>query len=378
MNIYRGRATGLDFDDLMDFLQYVFGMDGREESFTMLLPKLYKDRELTLNSNFVVTEDGKFRSAVGAYPIELNVLGEKLNVTGIGNVATHPSHSKKGYMREAMTMAINAMVESGTDISVLGGQRQRYAYYGYESVGNYTIFSVDHTNIRHYFRDKKLCKLTVKELKEDDRATLDSIYELCQSRPYHATRGRENLFDLLCSWNNKPFALFDGDSFAGYILRENDTICEFLVRDKKYISPAMMALCGDIEVSVPDFETEILEELFKYAEEWRTAQAQNALVLNFEGVISALLKFKASYTALADFTAVFKIEGYRAAENLRISVKDNKASVEKTEDAADYSLSHLEAMQLFFSTGDVLRKNLAPQIAAALPLPLYIYHCDNV
>ena len=147
MQIYKGIGTDhCDHEDLIDFLNYVFGMNGFDSGFYRLLPKLYRPAFRPEDHNFIVTEDGKLRAAVGSYPIALSVAGHELSAAGIGNVAAHPFHRGKGYMKDCMNMAMRDAVEQGLDFAVLGGRRQRYSYFGFEPAGLCAKFTLeDHT-----------------------------------------------------------------------------------------------------------------------------------------------------------------------------------------------------------------------------------------
>ena len=150
MEIYRGLAAGhCGHEELIDFLNYVFGMNGADSGFYRLLPKLYKPENRPEDYNYVVLEDGKLRAAVGAYPIELEVAGHVLRGAGIGNVAVHPFHRRKGYMKDAMGQAMEAILQSGADFAALGGQRQRYSYFGFEPAGLCGTFGLNSANLRH-------------------------------------------------------------------------------------------------------------------------------------------------------------------------------------------------------------------------------------
>lgn len=103
MQIYKGIGTDhCDHEDLIDFLNYVFGMNGFDSGFYRLLPKLYRPAFRPEDHNFIVTEDGKLRAAVGSYPIALSVAGHELSAAGIGNVAAHPFHRGKGWLHEGL------------------------------------------------------------------------------------------------------------------------------------------------------------------------------------------------------------------------------------------------------------------------------------
>ena len=59
MEIYKGIGEGkVDNETLVDFLNYVFGMNGDDTSFYKLLPKLYKPEYHPEKNNFIATEDG--------------------------------------------------------------------------------------------------------------------------------------------------------------------------------------------------------------------------------------------------------------------------------------------------------------------------------
>ena len=88
--LYKGRGTPDMYDDLMDFMNFVFGFDGNGEDFKKILPKLYDPERDPCRSNYVVTENGKLKAAIGAFDSKLSVGGEILPCRGIGNVAVHP------------------------------------------------------------------------------------------------------------------------------------------------------------------------------------------------------------------------------------------------------------------------------------------------
>ena len=69
MEIYKGIGTNhCDHEDLIDFLNYVFGMNGHDTGFYRLLPKLYRPHYRPEDYNFIVTEDGT------PYFLEINTL----------------------------------------------------------------------------------------------------------------------------------------------------------------------------------------------------------------------------------------------------------------------------------------------------------------
>ena len=65
-------------DDYLDFINLVFGFNGRDPDFLKMYPNLYKAEYDPCYNNFVATEDGKLRAAIGVYPRTFSVMGEVL------------------------------------------------------------------------------------------------------------------------------------------------------------------------------------------------------------------------------------------------------------------------------------------------------------
>ena len=72
-----------------------------------------------------------------------------LEIAGIGGVSSHPRSRGAGYMRQLMHHLVQRMRDEGKHLSWLGGQRQRYAYFGYEDCGVSHTYTLSKTNLRH-------------------------------------------------------------------------------------------------------------------------------------------------------------------------------------------------------------------------------------
>ncbi|MBE6541216.1 MAG: GNAT family N-acetyltransferase [Ruminococcaceae bacterium] len=95
------------YDDLIDFLNYVFGFNGTDRNFIESYPKVLKRDKNPCEQNYVITEDGKLKAAVGAYYSTLAVGEDELLCCNIGNVAVHPFSRSKGYMTQCLTESEN-------------------------------------------------------------------------------------------------------------------------------------------------------------------------------------------------------------------------------------------------------------------------------
>ncbi len=86
-------------------------------------------------------------SALGIYPLKTVICGEVLDFYTVGNVATDMDYTGRGHMSRLMALAMDKLNELGADGSRLGGKRERYNRYGYESAGtvNFFVFTKDAT-----------------------------------------------------------------------------------------------------------------------------------------------------------------------------------------------------------------------------------------
>ena len=67
---------------------------------------------------------------MGIFPLTGVVGDAEIRIGGIGGVATLPEFRGKGYMSNLMECSIQKMTEDKYSISILWGDRQRYANFG--------------------------------------------------------------------------------------------------------------------------------------------------------------------------------------------------------------------------------------------------------
>jgi predicted GNAT family N-acyltransferase len=140
-----------DREELLDFIDLVFsGNGGGHTVFEELLPQLYRPEEM--HCQWAIRQGTQLMAVVGVFPRTLRVAGAAtpLIVGGIGNVATHQRLSRgSGHMRTLMAHCVEQMRADGCDLAILGGQRQRYAYYGFEKCGTNVSFALSGKNVTH-------------------------------------------------------------------------------------------------------------------------------------------------------------------------------------------------------------------------------------
>ena len=369
-------------EDYVDFINYVFGMNGTpSSSFETLLPKLYRAGRQTDKDTYFAIDNDRIVGAVLSYPLTFRADGKVFTARGIGSVSTHPRHRGEGFMKDLMKAAIDDMIKDDIDISVLGGRRHRYAHFGFEKCDGMMYFSITPKTVSYVKPDRK--GITVREVKADDSALLDLLYEKMHQRPYYTERPREDLHDILCSWRARPYAFFQGDALVGWAVHyvSKRQFSEFCSLDPA-LTQAMVAVAidtfGSLSIAIPAYDHTLAGEVDVLAEDVNVISNECFLVLNWQRVLSTLLSFLNDKRPLIDGTLTVTIEGTKETVSLKLSVKDGKTSVDLTDEAPEITLSQTEAEAFFFRNYSALRAKVNPKAASWLPLPLFIFEPDNV
>lgn len=389
MEIYKGIARGkCDNESLVDFLNYVFGMNGDKASFYKLLPKLYKPEYHPEDYNYIAMEDGRLRASVGAYPFSLKISEEMLKGIGIGNVAVHPMHRSKGYMIDCMKLALDDAIKNGADFAALGGKRQRYSYFGFEPAGVCGAFNLYNHNLKHVYGSINAdTGFTAKEVVATDTAELEKIKALSSSREYSPARDNANYYDIISSWNSRVYVVNDkAGEFAGYFIYGGDegyfNVMEIDCIKKEYAEPVLRTcfetIGGEsINLDIPELNKVFFDLLSDIAEGVTLSNTEHFCVYNYKKVMDGTLKLKASYTKLCDGEFSVEIDGIAGKEKLFIAVKNGKPSVSIFDGDCDLKLTHRQAMGAFFGLAVPEKKLIPPYATGWFPLPLNTFGVDN-
>ncbi len=372
-------------EDLLNLLDLTFGFSEEGNKFINLLPKLYKEQYNPAENNIILDVDGDMRAAVGLYYNTLTVGDEKLKIGGIGNVAVHPEHRGKGYMQFCMLLALDEMKQNMTDLSCLGGARQRYEHFSYQPAGINTNFNYRKDNVKRTLGAGRKSAFTIKKLEETDTQYIKEITEIYNSRIFRMERPEEATFDILHSWNTVPYiALKDGEVrgwFAYY--SDKQGLHEIFYKNEEDIEDLILLALENsgnesIKIPVPVFDKPLYNYLALNCEYYDIGHAEHFTIFCYENVIRAFLKLKTTYQNLPDGELKLFIQGEKLPEQLKITVKDNNVTVEETDEKPDIILKHLEAMR-FIGSHYSEKRNDAPAFCNAwFPLPLYGYGLDNV
>ncbi len=385
-NIYCGRGTHIPYADYMDLINLSFSFTTPETQFLGLLPKLYREERRPQDSNYVVTENGVLTAAVGAYDHEITVCGRRLPCRGIGNVAVHPDHRSKGYMKDAMNASLRDMVSDGIALSTLGGRRQRYQYFGYDKAGPMYTFSLSRDNIRHTYGDLTP-PLAARIVTDPADPVIPAIRALNGRNPFTPTRSAADYLDVATTWRARLVAVNDpaDGRFVGYgIMEGGNTLSEVqTVRPEDFMSllrTVSGVLNEGISIRLPAHETAYIEALAPIAEGFSLGCSMQYNILNYHAVTEAFLALKLTYATLPDGDMTYLIHGYAGDERITVSVQNGVGTVSLAHETAPVSreLTHFEAISLLFSPVSPLREKGSDLERLWFPLPLTMLHADEV
>ena len=382
MNTQIRQLSAADFQEAIAVLNHSFFADGSED-FRRLLPKLYRATDELMSCNYAAICDGRIRAIVGMFPLGWCIDDTQLRIAGIGGVCAHPEYRKRGLMQKLMAHCVNEARSQGYHLSWLGGQRQRYAYFGYETCGTAIQFTLNKRNIRHTAGPDSTIRFEVIEQENGDR--LQRVYELHSAQAVRAKRSESELYPLLISWGARPYAALLHDDMVGYVvIGPGGTMSELVAED---VDTALAIARAWVEhgdhaqttLRLGPLDGGSLSRLAGVSEKARVTQSGNWQVFDWVTVIQTLLKARLARSPLMDGAAKVSIEGYGVLE---IEVSGDGAGCRLVSGAAALQCDTLLAHRLFFGPLKPSEVVELPAAARALeawcPLPLYWARQDGV
>ncbi|MDR0474768.1 MAG: GNAT family N-acetyltransferase [Treponema sp.] len=389
------RAAPQDRDEVIDLGNYVFSHSHNSVDFPSILPKLYKAEYFMEGIHYLVKEDGRIKAAVGAYPLELEINGmAPVPGRGIGMVSVHPYCRSKGYMKALMKTALDDMKKDGIVFSCLGGQRQRYEYFGFAPAGSSYNFTCNKANITHTLGRDWKSGLLLEKVKAEDTALLDGIQALHGSKSLRMRRSRNKLFEILSSWKAEIYAVKEGSRIEGYfIFNGNDHISEIVLNNYSLLIETIGLFQRNtwhdsIRVTTGPHETEKIKALSRFAEYYNQSNSYQFAVLDYVKFADALIKHKAGLEKIKEGSVkegsfVLQIEDKTQGRSSRLRLFANKegAGAEETNEEPALTINSLEACAFLLSpvaaqTGPAIREN--DFLNSLLPLPLNVEEADRI
>ena len=374
-----------DFEDAMDFMNLVFSASSPTD-FPQLLPALYQPDDEMMGWNWAVRESGRIRAVVGSFPIEWQLGEIRLEMSGIGGVSSHLRRRGAGYMRQLMDHCVARMHDEGKHLSWLGGQRQRYAYFGYEKCGVGHTFNLSKTNLRHAYGDTT-SRLSFEPLDATDLTHRAGCIELHDAQPYHCQRTAERFDFQLRSWKNRPYiALAPDGRMVGYLVANSsgDSVTEiYAVTEGDPLLEIARAWTSQRSGGSTSFHLApwhpLVRQLGPLAESVSTSYTGNWQVFKWQETLDALLNVRANIGPLVNGRVCVEIADYGV---VALEVCGEATCCKETQEKPALSVNAPTAHRLFFGPlAPSAIVDLAPQTAALeqwCPMPLFLGRQDGV
>ena len=367
-------AVPQDREEIVDFANFVFSQAHEPHDFKKLLPKAYADNAPDFSDwHFLAKQENRIRAMVACRPLEMNMLDKKLSCGFIGTVSVHPYSRGEGHMKYLMKMAMDNAKERGHDLMILGGQRQRYNYFGFEHMGVSMHYSVNTTNLRHALRDTDVSHITFSALTESKPEEMDYCWKLSNAMPVHGTRPREEYLNIMHSWNAECYVVRVNGDMKGYVM----TAGEIVLEDEQLLPLVLKAYLqfagqNEIELHCAPHQKERIHILSRLCESRWIGTFEMIHILNYPKVVDTLLSLKASYMHLEDGEVTIQVD-----ENptFTVRVKDQKVTVTEENLPADIALPHLEAQRMLMDLENAVCETRLPQ--SWLPLPFNMTAADT-
>lgn len=364
-----------DFDEALDLLNLAFGFKAPPDDFESILPKLYQPNRM--GWNYAIRTREGLRAIVGVFPMTFHVGSTRLKVGGIGGVGTHPDARGEGHMSRLMNYCLGTMKREGFDLSCLGGLRQRYAKFGYETGGVRHNFQVLRQNIQRVpeaDRPVRFCPLA-----NENAEALATVQELHDRSPVRVDRPMQD-FQVICrSWDNWAYAAHDQENrVAGYLVADKTgaLILELHARDTTsalaMVRSWMDEHCiDDLRILAKPSDRELVHALGNCAQEHLITHSYSWNIFNWPRTVNAFLQLYTGKEPCPAGSCVVEVED---VSRLRLSVTEESAACRETSQPASIHCTKRQAIRLLFGPAAPDSLMTLPQAAGILrawcPLPL--------
>ena len=376
------RLEAADYKDAVAFLNFVFS-EHYPIDFPTTLPKLYKPTDELMSMNFAVKRDSKIRAIVGLYPLELHIGQVVLKLGAIGAVSTHPNDRGLGYMQRLMTHCVQVMKSASYDLSWLGGQRQRYGFFGYEVCGSKLLFMLTKKNIQRCYNNVPEFQFE-KIIRADDKR-IETMKVWHETLLIHCSRPLGRFYDVLQSWEHDLFAVLDkAGVLVGYLSADvhRGIIFEAAARENSLLMDMIPAWVAFQEQDKVVFETAplpsfLVSELMRICESSTVQPCGNWQIYNWQRVVETTLQIKHQFMTLPDGSFCLDIQGYGRIE---LHVSGDAAFCRHSIKEPDFSCDPQTAMRLLFGPFPAVMSGQInnPVLNGWCPLPLYLPKQDEV
>ncbi len=363
------RLAVSDYEEMLDFLDFVFSREGEPHDFRNLLPTIYRPTPERMSSHLVVRRQGRIQSLVGVYPIQMHVGPVRLAGATVGAVSTHPDCRGQGMMRALMNHAVDWMQAERIQFSVLGGNRQRYRYFGYERCGLSLQYRVTAGNLKHIF--EKDPAVYLRQLQESDREILALLKQQHDRQSLYCERPSDLFFFYGLNWHRQMRAIITHDhQCVGYAITDGTNksfVPEIVAVSDDLAVDALRVLAAEsprhgVTVGVNPTQASLCRMLGDCCETVSSMDSGNWRVFDWQSVTRAFLQLWAMAIDTEDGEVMI---GIRDVGTLRMAVNGRRAACDIIDEPAPATYPPMLAQRLLFGP-------LAPDLVVPLPNSLRV------
>jgi predicted acetyltransferase len=369
-------------EELTRFLNRAFG---RPEDYRRFYPRDYGPPAQRMTGQYAILEDNKIVAAAGIVPITWRVGPATLRIACVGNVAVELEQRGRGLMQTLMRFVLQQIRQENYPLALLGGQRQRYQYFGWERAGTWVKFSISRSNLKHHRQATGLPPITLEPLGEDPQ-TIADLTRLHEAQPVRCDRPPDHLDKWLRRWESRPFVARAADgSTVGYavVADKSNCVTEMVCGRADTARAMVRALVEQRESDSLDWQIGPMDLplqhiLGEFAEQMQLTSAGNWQILDWPAVVGTLLQARHALSPLPAGSLSIHIRGQ---QTLRLEVENHYARCQVTPLRSDWEIDPMQLTRLLFGPLPPHRVMPLPSHAAILnawcPLPLSIPRQDQ-
>lgn len=376
MTEYR-KARPDEREACIELANYVFSCAHNPHDFESLIPKVYGEGvEASAMHRVAADGRGRLRGLVGVMPGAITVAGHTLRTGFVGTVSVHPKARGEGHMKRLMDDWLAEMRET-CDIGVLGGQRQRYEYFGFTHGGVCFEYAVNPTNIRHALGGVDASGVEFRPLFEVDGGG-ELAARLHAARPAYVHRDARPLSEILVTFRQRPLAILDRGRPIGCMIvnEKGDEVSELAAERESDLGRIVKAYLahttiGGVRFIAAEYDLPLHRCLGGFAEDYSIQAAAMFNIFDFANVLEAYLLLKQNTVGLSDGTFAALLDG----QPVTATVKGDAVAVERTAPADAPALDKLQAQLLLLTPQG--RYMDVPAPLDWFPLPLFWHTVDQ-
>jgi GNAT superfamily N-acetyltransferase len=238
---------------------------------------------------FLLKDRSEIVGMIAIVPLTLRFGGSTMQAGGVTAVATHPLYRGKGIMSALLARADQEMQQRGDVVSVLGGDRSRYAHFGWEQVG---------ARCELHFPAKYLMQLPDPKglptrIRPGDTALKLEVLAQYDRGGFAFPRTEERLATLMRRKNAEFWGVHGSAGLTCYCAALDETVCEYggaadeLPGIVKYF--AQVHDFSEIRILTPSRFGREEESLYRYAGGYRLLPVLSLKVLSLSRLAHCLL-----------------------------------------------------------------------------------------